>query len=111
MNSFCPHSGLRRVGPAVTFTLPPHLTATTGMDAFDARGRGIHWPLYQQETRALALRATQRIFASLEAAFQDGQNCAACADMLAAAYEAGIAFSKSYVGCIHAAGTFALWAV
>ena len=102
MNSFALIPAYAVLDPAVTFTLPPHLTATTGMDALTHAVEAYIGRSTSKETRALALRATQRIFASLEAAFQDGQNCAARADMLAAAYEAGIAFSKSYVGYIHA---------
>ena len=102
MNSFALIPAYAVLDPAVTFTLPPHLTATTGMDALTHAVEAYIGRSTSKETRALALRATQRIFASLEAAFQDGQNRAARADMLAAAYEAGIAFSKSYVGYIHA---------
>lgn len=102
MNSFALIPAYAVLDPAVTFTLPPHLTATTGMDALTHAVEAYIGRSTSKETRALALRATQRIFTSLEAAFQDGQNRAARADMLAAAYEAGIAFSKSYVGYIHA---------
>ena len=102
MNSFALIPAYAVLDPAVTFTLPPHLTATTGMDALTHAIEAYIGRSTSKETRALALRATQRIFASLEAAFQYGQNRAARADMLAAAYEAGIAFSKSYVGYIHA---------
>lgn len=42
------------------------------------------------------------IFENLETAYTDGKNEAARRNMLRAAYIAGIAFSKSYVGYIHA---------
>jgi alcohol dehydrogenase class IV len=42
------------------------------------------------------------IFENVEAAYKDGRNHTARENMLHAAYKAGIAFSKSYVGYTHA---------
>lgn len=55
-----------------------------------------------KETRRLAKEAVQLVFENIEKACQDGTNHAARKNMLRAAYAAGIAFSKSYVGYIHA---------
>ena len=55
-----------------------------------------------KETRQLALDAVKLVFENIEAAYQDGQNRIARENMLHAAYKAGVAFSKSYVGYIHA---------
>ena len=52
--------------------------------------------------RRLALEAVKLVFENIEAAYQDGKNRAAREHMLYAAYKAGGAFSKSYVGYIHA---------
>lgn len=87
---------------ALTYTLPPHLTATTGMDALTHAVEAYIGRSTTRETRALALEATKLIFENVETAFADGRNHAVREHMLLAAYQAGIAFSKSYVGYIHA---------
>lgn len=88
--------------PAVTFTLPPHLTATTGMDALTHVVEAYIGGSTSRETRELSLEATRLIFGNIELAYRDGTNRAAREHMLTAAYKAGIAFSKSYVGYVHA---------
>lgn len=86
----------------LTRTLPPHLTATTGMDALTHAVEAYIGRSTTRETRRLALSATRAIFANVERAYTDGQDLEARNAMLRAAYEAGIAFSKSYVGYVHA---------
>ena len=102
MNNFpfiCSHAVL---DPAVTVTLPPHLTATTGMDALTHAVEAYIGRSTTKETRALALEATRLVFDNIERAYAEPQNLTARGNMLLAAYKAGIAFSKSYVGYIHA---------
>ena len=55
-----------------------------------------------KETREKALQAVGLIFENIEKAYNDGFCEEARANMLKASYLAGIAFSKSYVGYIHA---------
>lgn len=88
--------------PAVTYTLPPHLTATTGMDALTHAVEAYIGRSTTKETRALAKETVKLVFENLEKAYADGSDSVARANMLRAAYAAGIAFSKSYVGYIHA---------
>lgn len=88
--------------PAVTRTLPPHLTATTGMDALTHAVESYIGRSTTAQTRALALEATRLVFDNIETAYRDGNDLTARKNMLRAAYTAGIAFSKSYVGYIHA---------
>lgn len=88
--------------PELTFSLPPSLTATTGLDALVHAVEAYIGRSTTKETRRLALDATKLIFANLETACVDGRNREARANMLRAAHMAGIAFSKSYVGYIHA---------
>lgn len=88
--------------PAVTYTLPPHLTASTGMDALTHAVEAYIGGSTSKETRRLAEEAVKLIFENLEAAYRDGWNHAARKNMLRASYVAGVAFSKSYVGYIHA---------
>ena len=86
----------------LTYTLPPHMTSTTGMDALTHAVEAYIGRSTTKETRKLALEATKLVFENVEKAYTDGQNHKARENMLHAAYKAGVAFSKSYVGYIHA---------
>ncbi len=102
MNSFPLIPKYAVLDPEVTLTLPPHLTATTGMDALTHAVEAFIGGSTTRETRAYAKEAVKLIFENLEIAYADGKNEVARRNMLRAAYIAGIAFSKSYVGYIHA---------
>ena len=86
----------------LTYSLPPHLTASTGMDALTHAVEAYIGRSTTKETRCLALDATKLVFENIYKAYSDGKNHEARENMLHAAYKAGIAFSKSYVGYIHA---------
>lgn len=86
----------------LTYTLPPHMTSTTGMDALTHAVEAYIGRSTTRETRRLALDATRLVFENVEKAYTDGHDHQARENMLHAAYRAGIAFSKSYVGYIHA---------
>ena len=86
----------------LTYSLPPHLTSTTGIDALTHAVEAYIGRSTSRETRRLALDATKLVFENVETAYTDGQNHKARENMLRAAYKAGVAFSKSYVGYIHA---------
>lgn len=88
--------------PCLTYSLPPQVTATTGMDALTHAVEVYIGKSTTKETRQLAMEATRLVFANLEIAYRDGTNHTARENMLLAAYQAGAAFSKSYVGYIHA---------
>ncbi len=87
---------------SLTYSLPKTLTATTGMDAMTHAVEAFIGRSTTKETRRLALEAVKLIFENIEIAYNDGQNHEARENMLIASYKAGIAFSKSYVGYIHA---------
>lgn len=87
---------------SLTYSLPPHLTASTGIDALTHAVEAYIGNSTTKETRMLALDATRLVFENVKAAYDDGHNHKARENMLHAAYKAGIAFSKSYVGYIHA---------
>ena len=87
---------------ALTYSLPPHLTASTGIDALTHAVEAYIGRSTTRETRRLALEATKLVFDNVEKAYADGRDHEARENMLLAAYKAGIAFSKSYVGYIHA---------
>lgn len=103
MNSFPLIPSFAVLDPEVTFSLPPHLTATTGMDALTHAVEAFIGRSTTAETREAALLAVSLIFRNIKKAYKDGHDREARENMLKAAYLAGDAFSKSYVGYIHAA--------
>lgn len=102
MNDFTLIPRYAVLDPEVTYSLPPSLTSTTGMDALTHAVEAYIGGSTSKETRRLALEAVKLIFENIETAYADGANREARKNMLHAAYIAGIAFSKSYVGYIHA---------
>ena len=88
--------------PNVTLSLPPSLTATTGMDALTHAVEAYIGNSTTKDTRKDALKAVNLIFDNIFDAYNDGSNIVARRNMLRAAYYAGNAFTKSYVGYVHA---------
>ncbi|OXM15889.1 iron-containing alcohol dehydrogenase [Paenibacillus herberti] len=87
---------------SLTLGLPPNITATTGMDALTHAveayiGRGS-----TEVTRPLSREAVRMIFQYLPKVFADGSNAEAREAMLLASYKAGTAFTRAYVGYVHA---------
>ncbi len=90
--------------PQNTVSLLPYTTAITGMDALTHAIESYIGESTTRETRRDSLRAVKLIFANLDTAFEDGKNIKARQNMLLAAYLAGCAFTRSYVGYVHAVG-------
>lgn len=88
--------------PKVTLSLPPFITATTGMDALTHAVEAYIGNSTTVATKKEALMAVSLTFQNLEAAYVDGNNIEARRNMLKASYYAGCAFTKSYVGYVHA---------
>ena len=88
--------------PELTLGLPPHITSTTGMDALTHAVEAYIGQSNTDNTEEKAKLATKMIFANLETAYKDGKNVEARENMLLASYYAGIAFTRAYVGYVHA---------
>jgi len=86
----------------LTENLPKHITSTTGMDALTHAIEAYIGRSTTKLTRQCALSAIKTIFENLPTAYNDGHNLTARKNMLKAAYNAGIAFTRSYVGYVHA---------
>lgn len=87
--------------PALTYSVPQHLTATIGMDALTHAVEAYIGNTTTPQTRAYAKQAVRLIFENIERAYTYGSHYTARRNMLYASHIAGIAFSKSYVGYIH----------
>ena len=88
--------------PELTLGLPPHITSTTGMDALTHAVEAYIGQSNTEDTAEKAKMATKMIFANLETAYKDGKNIEARENMLLASYYAGVAFTRAYVGYVHA---------
>ncbi len=84
-----------------TLGLPKHVTSTTGMDALVHAVEAFIGRSTTTETRKRAIEATTLIRRFLRRAYTHGNDIKAREGMLRAAYAAGIAFTKSYVGYVH----------
>ena len=85
----------------VTLGLPKQITATTGMDALTHAVEAYIGRSTTKLTRAMAEESVTLIAKYLLRAYRDGQDAEARTQMLQAAYDAGIAFTRSYVGYVH----------
>ncbi|MDR1465660.1 MAG: iron-containing alcohol dehydrogenase [Oscillospiraceae bacterium] len=88
--------------PELTVGLPPQITSTTGMDALTHAVEAYIGRSNTKDTAEKAVEATKMIFRHLETAYADGKNLAAREGMLLASHYAGIAFTRAYVGYVHA---------
>ena len=88
--------------PKLTIGLPKHITSTTGMDALTHAVEAYIGKSNVKLTREFAIQATKLIHENLELAYQDGKNVKARENMLMASYLAGNAFTRAFVGYVHA---------
>lgn len=88
--------------PELTVGLPPHITSTTGMDALTHAVEAYIGHSNTKETSAKAEEATKLVFENLEDAYKNGADIHAREQMLLASHYAGIAFTRAYVGNVHA---------
>lgn len=94
--------GYAVLDPELTVGLPPHITSTTGMDALTHAVEAYIGHSNTKETSAKAEQATKMIFENLETAYNNGSDIHAREQMLLASHYAGIAFTRAYVGNVHA---------
>ena len=86
----------------LTVGLPPHITSTTGMDALTHAVEAYIGRSNVSSTRKYAEDAVKLIHSNLEKAYQNGSDKEARSNMLYASYLAGNAFTRAFVGYVHA---------
>ncbi len=89
------------VDPELTVSVPPKVTAATGIDALTHAIEAYTSKKAQPLSDTFALSACKRIFANLQKAYLDGSDLEARQQMSIASLEAGIAFNNSSVTIIH----------
>ncbi len=102
------HPGLTPVAvildPLLTVGAPPGVTATCGIDVLTHAIEALTCNRANPYSDSLALRAISMAATHLPAAFDNGADLEARAQMLLAAHLAGIAFTNSGLGMCHAMG-------
>lgn len=90
------------VDPALTVSLPPRVTAATGMDALTHAIESYVCKASYPVSQALAAKAIELIAANLRTVVQDGRNLAARDAMMMGAMMAAMAFVNTRLGNVHA---------
>lgn len=98
--SLIPHYAV--LDPLLTVNLPKHITSTTGMDALTHAVEAYIGRSNTKETKQWSIDAVKLIFENLYEAYSNGENLTARTNMQRAAYLAGMAFTRAYVGNVHA---------
>ena len=89
------------VDPELTFSLPPPLTASTGMDALTQVIESFVSKRATPLTDAVCREALPRIARSLRRAYDKGEDAAARSDMSLASLFGGLALANSGLGAVH----------
>lgn len=89
------------VDPELTFSMPPHITAATGMDALTQVMEPYTSLSSNPLTDAICIEGMARAARSLPAAFRDGNNRSAREDMSVASLFGGLALANSKLGAVH----------
>ena len=88
--------------PTLTYNLPKPVTSTTGLDTLTHAVEAYIGSANTKRTKENALAAVKLVFENLYAAYEDGHNEIARLNMQSASYRAGLAFTRAYVGTVHA---------
>jgi hypothetical protein len=86
--------------PQLTISLPPRLTAATGMDALTHCIETFLSPKINPPADAIALDGAKRAARWIEIAYQDGRNTEARWNMMMASLQGGLTFQKG-LGAVH----------
>lgn len=87
--------------PEVTASMPPHITAETGMDALTHALEALVSQRGNYLSNILAVKAAQDIMKWLPAAYENGQDLKAREIMVNASMVAGMAFTNVSLGIVH----------
>ena len=90
------------IDPKLTVTMPPKVTASSGLDALSHAVEALTNTLANPVTDSLALESLKLIFRSLPKAYAKGSDLNARYEMSLAAFMAGLAFSNSMLNAGHA---------
>lgn len=89
------------VDPLLTLSMPPHVTAASGLDAFTQALESYTSSDANSVTRPLAKLAVSKIFANLAAAYHNGDNMEKRSEVAEGSLLSAMAFSQSGLGAAH----------
>ena len=92
---------LALVDPELTYSLPPEITAYTGLDAFTQLLEAYVSPNANPLTDGICREGLQRAARSLETAYFEGKNADARRDMCLASLFGGLALANAKLGAVH----------
>lgn len=98
--SLIPHYAV--LDPLLTVKLPPHITSTTGVDALTHAVEAYIGRSNTKQTKQQSRDAIKLIFENIFEAYSNGTDLVARANMQKASFLAGQAFTRAYVGYVHA---------
>ena len=89
------------IDPELTYSLPPNVTASTGLDAFTQAMEGYVSHKANPMTDATCREAMSRAARSLQRAFENGGDKTAREDMCVASLFGGLAVANAKLGAVH----------
>lgn len=99
-DSFFPKAAL--IDPELTYSLPPYMTASTGIDALSHAIEGYWSKGHRPVCDALAIHAIKLVFKYLPVAYREGSNAEAREKLSEASVIAGLAFALPKTTSSHA---------
>ncbi len=99
-NGFYPKAAI--IDPELTYSMPPKVTASTGIDVLCHAMEGFWSKGHQPICDALALHASKLVFAYLKRAYENGTDAVAREKMAEASVIAGMAFTLPKTTASHA---------
>ncbi|MBQ7308109.1 MAG: iron-containing alcohol dehydrogenase [Clostridia bacterium] len=88
--------------PLLIVNLPKGMTATTGMDTLTHSIEAYIGKSNTKKTREYAKKSIKLLFDNLEKSYIDGSNLIVRQNMQESAFYGGLAFTRAYVGTVHA---------
>ena len=88
--------------PTLLVNLPGKITATTGIDALSHAIEAYIGSENTKKTKKFALEAIKLVYENLLPSYNDPKNLIYRQNMQIAAFKAGVAFTRAYVGYVHA---------
>lgn len=88
--------------PVLTEKLPKKITSTTGIDALTHAVEAYIGRSNTPHTKAMALSAIRLIYNNLLKSYENPGDLEARGNMQKAAYQAGVAFTRAFIGYVHA---------
>jgi alcohol dehydrogenase class IV len=92
---------LALVDPELTYSMPPEITAVTGLDAFTQLLEAYVTPNANPLTDGICREGLQRAARSLERAYFEGGDAGARRDMCLASLFGGLALANAKLGAVH----------